>query len=230
MLRISFVKIQHYLRIDSLPNIFATKEPLAMASPKVKSLMQVIRKAGLTRSELRELEEEIFRIQSHGVAVGQVVHDLPPKMPQEAEALNRAICLLGNRMMADLKGKGHQELTNLIGIYPSLEQASAWKQTLTKQYREMTASTDPSQKSIAPAAKSTVPAAKSAVPAAKSAVPAAKSAVPAAKSIDKTEKKRKTKLSSVQERFEQFNEEADFLDRIGLGHLAAKMNVSDPRD
>ena len=207
-----------------------------MASPKVKSLMQVIRKAGLTRSELRELEEEIFRIQSHGVAVGQVVHDLPPKMPQEAEALNRAICLLGNRMMADLKGKGHQELTNLIGIYPSLEQASAWKQTLTKQYREMTASTDPAQKSIAPAAqsaapaaKSTVPAAKSTVPAAKSAVPAAKSAVPAAKSIDKTDKKKKAKLS-VQERFEQFNEEADFLDRIGLGHLAAKMNVSDRQD
>ena len=206
-----------------------------MASPKVKSLMQVIRKAGLTRSELRELEEEIFRIQSHGVAVGQVVHDLPPKMPQEAEALNRAICLLGNRMMADLKGKGHQELTNLIGIYPSLEQASAWKQTLTKQYREMTASTDPSQKSIAPVAQSTAPAAKLAVPAAKPTVPAAKSTVPAAKSIaakspDKTEKKRKTKLSSVQERFEQFNEEADFLDRIGLGHLAAKMHVSDRKD
>ena len=206
-----------------------------MASPKVKSLMQVIRKAGLTRSELRELEEEIFRIQSHGVAVGQVVNDLPPKMPQEAEALNRAICLLGNRMMADLKGKGHQELTNLIGIYPSLEQASAWKQTLTKQYREMTASTDPSQKSIAPAAQSTAPAAKAAVPAAKAAVPAAKAAVPvpksiSAKSTDKTEKRKKTKLSSVQERFEQFNEEADFLDRIGLGHLAAKMNVSDPKD
>ena len=186
-----------------------------MASPKVKSLMQVIRKAGLTRSELRELEEEIFRIQSHGVAVGQVVQDLPPKLPQEAEALNRAICLLGNRMMADLKGKGHQELINLLGIYPSLEQASAWKQTLTKQYREMTASTDSSQKSIAPAAKS---------PAL-----AAKSTIPAAKSIDKTEKKKKAKLS-VQQRFEQFNEEADFLDRIGLGHLAAKINVSDLND
>jgi hypothetical protein len=189
-----------------------------MASPKIKSLMQVIRKAGLTRSELRELEEAIFQIQSEAGFKGQVTQDSPPKLPEDTEMLNRVICLLGNRMMSDLKDKGRKELTQLIGVYPTLEQAGAWKQALTKQYRELTAA-EPSQKPIA--------ASQAAEPVSPKAI-AKKQAEK--KQAEKTQKvKQKSKLS-VQERFERFNEEADFLDRIGLGHLAVKMKLPDPED
>ena len=189
-----------------------------MASPKIKSLMQVIRKAGLTRAELRELEEAIFHIQAEA-GKGQITHDLPPKLPEEAEGLNRVICLLGNRMMSDLKDKGRKELTQLIGVYPTLEQAGTWKQALTKQYRELTA-TDSTQKPIALSAQATES-------------PPPKAAEKKVIEKKPTEKKQKVKQKSnlsVQERFERFNEEADFLDRIGLGHLAAKMKVSDIED
>ena len=187
-----------------------------MASPKIKSLMQVIRKAGLTRAELRELEEAIFHIQAES-GKGQITHELPPKLPEDADGLNRVICLLGNRMMSDLKDKGRKELTQLIGVYPTLEQAGTWKQVLTKQYRELTA--DSPQKPIALAAQATEsPPSK----------PADKKAAEK-KPTEKKKVKQKSKLS-VQERFERFNEEADFLDRIGLGHLAAKMKISDIED
>lgn len=55
---------------------------------------------------------------------------LPPQVPETAEERNRVICLLGNRTKSDLKRKAQQELIDLIGIYPSVEQATEWKRNL----------------------------------------------------------------------------------------------------
>lgn len=56
----------------------------------------------------------------------------PPRVPEDNDDISRAICLLGNRIASDLKDKSKQELICLIGVYPSLEQATRWKQTLKK--------------------------------------------------------------------------------------------------
>jgi hypothetical protein len=60
---------------------------------------------------------------------------LPPKVPGAPEALQRAILLLGNRTKSQLGDKSRQELEDLIGAYPSSEQAALWKQTLKQLAR-----------------------------------------------------------------------------------------------
>ncbi|HIK26630.1 MAG: hypothetical protein N3E45_09365 [Oscillatoriaceae bacterium SKW80] len=54
----------------------------------------------------------------------------PPKIPDNPRELERAICLLGNRTKNELGTKSRLELKNLIGIYPTAEEAASWKQTL----------------------------------------------------------------------------------------------------
>jgi hypothetical protein len=44
--------------------------------------------------------------------------------------LQRAILLLGNRTKSELGDKPKAELENLIGAYPTSEQAALWKQSL----------------------------------------------------------------------------------------------------
>jgi hypothetical protein len=62
--------------------------------------------------------------------------NLPPKLPGTAEALQRAILLLGNRTKSQLGDKSRGELENLIGAYPtSSEQAALWKKTLKQLVR-----------------------------------------------------------------------------------------------
>lgn len=61
--------------------------------------------------------------------------NLPPKLPGSPEALNRAILLLGNRTKSQLKDKSRRELEELIGAYPTSEQAALWKQTLKQLAR-----------------------------------------------------------------------------------------------
>lgn len=175
-----------------------------MASPKVKSLMQIIRKASLSQGEIRELEELLFRMQSETAHADPMLNDFPPKVPSHSDDLNRAICLLGNRVMSDLKDKAKKELNLLIGVYPTPEQAIAWKQSLTRQFKALESSPEP--------------------------LPApSKRSLASFKKTKATSKKQKLN-QGIQERFERFNEEADFLDRIGLGHLAAKLEFSDDRD
>ena len=55
---------------------------------------------------------------------------LPVKIPVDPSHLQRAITLLGNRTKSDLHTKARQELTRLVGSYPSTEQASIWKSSL----------------------------------------------------------------------------------------------------
>lgn len=66
---------------------------------------------------------------SQGKSVPQI-GSLPPKIPGTTEQLLRVICLLGNRTKAELKKKAQLELIDLIGVYPSSTQATAWKQYL----------------------------------------------------------------------------------------------------
>lgn len=60
----------------------------------------------------------------------------PPKLPPDTEDINRAVCLLGNRIASDLKDKAKIELISLIGVYPSQEQAKYWKQALKRILKE----------------------------------------------------------------------------------------------
>jgi hypothetical protein len=55
---------------------------------------------------------------------------LPPRVPPDEDEISRAICLLGNRVAAELKEKTKIELVGLIGIYPTPEQAKYWKHAL----------------------------------------------------------------------------------------------------
>lgn len=56
--------------------------------------------------------------------------NFPPKVPGKPEALQRAILLLGNRTKTNLGDKSRRELEELIGAYPTSEQAALWKQSL----------------------------------------------------------------------------------------------------
>jgi hypothetical protein len=61
--------------------------------------------------------------------------NLPPRLPSTPEALQRAILLLGNRTKSELGDKSRGELQNLIGAYPTSEQAAFWKQNLKQLAR-----------------------------------------------------------------------------------------------
>lgn len=60
-------------------------------------------------------------------------------IPRSLPELERAVCLLGNRTKAELKQKSQQELTELVGFYPTIEQATAWKQMLNRIAKDMRA-------------------------------------------------------------------------------------------
>lgn len=51
-------------------------------------------------------------------------------LKDNAIELQRAILLLGNPSKSDLHTKTRQELIELVGAYPSFEQASIWKSSL----------------------------------------------------------------------------------------------------
>lgn len=61
--------------------------------------------------------------------------NLPPKLPSTPEALQRAILLLGNRTKSQLGDKSRRELEELIGAYPTSDQAALWKQSLKQLAR-----------------------------------------------------------------------------------------------
>lgn len=55
------------------------------------------------------------------------INNLPPLIPGTAEGLQRAVVLLGSRVKAELTTKPKRELEELIGTYPTPEQAVVWK-------------------------------------------------------------------------------------------------------
>lgn len=61
---------------------------------------------------------------------------LPPRLPQNEEELNKVITLLGNRKRVDLNARARRELERLIGVYPTVKEASAWKRVLRRVYQE----------------------------------------------------------------------------------------------
>ncbi len=58
------------------------------------------------------------------------INNLPPVIPGTAEGLQRAIVLLGSRAKGELTNKPKGELMELIGTYPTPEQAVVWKSQL----------------------------------------------------------------------------------------------------
>jgi hypothetical protein len=56
--------------------------------------------------------------------------NFPPKIPGTSKGLKRAVLLLGNRTKGELTDKPKGELVELVGAYPTKEQASLWKQSL----------------------------------------------------------------------------------------------------
>lgn len=63
-------------------------------------------------------------------ATAKPTNNLPPLIPGTPEGLQRAIVLLGSRVKGDLTTKPKRELVELIGTYPTPEQAAIWKSQL----------------------------------------------------------------------------------------------------
>lgn len=61
---------------------------------------------------------------------------LPPRLPQSGEELERVITLLGNRKQAELNPPAQDELRELLGVYPSVKEASFWKRVLRRVCKE----------------------------------------------------------------------------------------------
>ena len=57
---------------------------------------------------------------------------LPPRLPQNEEDLKRTIILLGNRKQTELKTHARRELESLIGVYPTVKEATLWKRVLRR--------------------------------------------------------------------------------------------------
>ena len=57
---------------------------------------------------------------------------LPPRLPQNEEELKRAIILLGNRKQVELKTDARRQLESLIGVYPTIKEATLWKRVLRR--------------------------------------------------------------------------------------------------
>jgi hypothetical protein len=56
--------------------------------------------------------------------------ELPPIVPSERVALDRAIILLGNRVKGELRQSIRSELVGLVGRYPDPTTAQKWKTSL----------------------------------------------------------------------------------------------------
>ena len=61
---------------------------------------------------------------------------LSPRLPHSSEELERVITLLGNRKQAELNPSSRNELQKLLGVYPSVKEASFWKRVLRQVCQE----------------------------------------------------------------------------------------------
>ena len=60
------------------------------------------------------------------------LRSLPPRLPQNEAELKRAIILLGNRKQVELKTDARRQLESLIGVYPTIKEATLWKRVLRR--------------------------------------------------------------------------------------------------
>ena len=81
---------------------------------------------------------------------------VPEKMPQTLQALDRAIMLLGCMLKAELRSRARQELVDLLGCLPTPQMAPVWKLALKrrrKSFIEQLENNDPpppSQSEVSP--------------------------------------------------------------------------------
>ena len=61
---------------------------------------------------------------------------LPPRLPQNEAELKRTIVLLGNRKQFELKSDTRRQLESLIGVYPTIKEATLWKRVLRRACKE----------------------------------------------------------------------------------------------
>lgn len=66
----------------------------------------------------------------------------PPRLPKTEEELELTLTLLGNRKQCELSAQARQKLEKLIGTYPTAKEASLWKRTLRRVYKESRQVTD----------------------------------------------------------------------------------------
>lgn len=62
---------------------------------------------------------------------------LPPRLPQNRQELDRAILLLGCRKQTELGMRTRRELAELIGVYPTVEEAALWKRLLRRACQDI---------------------------------------------------------------------------------------------
>jgi hypothetical protein len=62
---------------------------------------------------------------------------LPPRLPENSRELERAIMLLGERKKTELDTQARNELLHLLGVYPTVREASFWKRVLRRACQEM---------------------------------------------------------------------------------------------
>ena len=59
--------------------------------------------------------------------------DVPPKVPESGIDLSRAVHLLSLRTHSTLDRTDRAEIKQLVGIYPTPAQATAWKQAFKRK-------------------------------------------------------------------------------------------------
>jgi len=64
------------------------------------------------------------------------LRSLPPRLPQNEVELKRTIILLGNRKQVELKTDARRQLESLIGVYPTIKEATLWKRVLRRACQE----------------------------------------------------------------------------------------------
>ena len=62
---------------------------------------------------------------------------LPPRLPQNSQELDRSIILMGNRRQNELSADARRELECLIGVYPTLKEATIWKRELRRAFNRV---------------------------------------------------------------------------------------------
>ena len=105
---------------------------ITIPSALYQRIDQYIRQTGLDQSQV---VTEALR--AHFPS-NDLPSDLPPRVPKKVDKLNRAISLLGNCVTVQLKAKTQKELEQLIGSYPTKQQAKIWRKKLQEVARQKT--------------------------------------------------------------------------------------------
>ena len=132
--RLEFVWREHAQVSDALAGVFTKmvryhfSKRYQSASEVLQALQQILEVPRLVDIDDKNLQAQLAKSASK-------TQSYPPQVPGSRTALERAICLLGNRTRSKLGNQAHQELVALVGAYPNVEQASLWKQYLRQVAR-----------------------------------------------------------------------------------------------